>query len=309
MISSGDPLCQARTSNEDVATKCCVANHNNEDIRKHTPEICNQERTKDISAWTFPMDFSFIKSVAGRAGFFTAGEDSGLPANNSEGEREESVEPSKATTWYTNITQEERESVSRRVNVEAATLVAARETRVKERLAVNERTGTQVRLVAGCVPILRDGRVILIGSRKGNNWVGLPKGGWELDETIEEAAIRECFEEAGLLGILGPNLSSFQVESGKAKTNRQDAEISANDLQENVDEAAARGVNYCELNSLTPLWCTSSNATRNGRELLESGGHTRTHACMTFFPLYVQQVKETWPESSRIRAAFPFSGM
>uniref|UniRef100_A0A7N0VIN1 Nudix hydrolase domain-containing protein n=1 Tax=Kalanchoe fedtschenkoi TaxID=63787 RepID=A0A7N0VIN1_KALFE len=29
-----------------------------------------------------------------------------------------------------------------------------------------------------------------------------PKGGWELDETIEEAAERETFEEAGVAGVI-----------------------------------------------------------------------------------------------------------
>lgn len=29
------------------------------------------------------------------------------------------------------------------------------------------------------------------------------QGGWELDETIEEAASRETMEEAGVLGVVG----------------------------------------------------------------------------------------------------------
>lgn len=41
-------------------------------------------------------------------------------------------------------------------------------------------------------------KFLLISShkRKGK-WV-FPKGGWEIDETESEAALRECFEEAGV---------------------------------------------------------------------------------------------------------------
>ncbi|KAG0288443.1 hypothetical protein BGZ97_006821, partial [Linnemannia gamsii] len=52
------------------------------------------------------------------------------------------------------------------------------------------------RLVAGCVPIDKQGRrVLLVASSKNEGeWV-LPKGGWENDETQEEAAMRETWEE------------------------------------------------------------------------------------------------------------------
>lgn len=304
----------AGTSNENAATTSNVARFNHEDINQHVAGNGNLRPTKDISAWTFPMDFSLTEWITSRSSLGPVVEASGVAANmmKPEGESEEiGGAVSTSMMWHTtNITQEERESVSRRVNAETATLVAARETRVKERLAVNDRTGTRVRLVAGCVPILQDGRVVLIGSRKGNDWVGLPKGGWELDETLEEAAIRECFEEAGVLGILGPNLPSFLIESGKAKGKRQDAEkVPSSDFRGPVSTGdGAKGVNYCELNTLTPLWDTLSNGERKGRELKESEGYPRTHTCMTFFPLYVQQVKEIWPESSRTRTAFPIEG-
>lgn len=43
--------------------------------------------------------------------------------------------------------------------------------------------------------------VLLITSRNGRGWV-VPKGGWELDETLEAAAARETLEEAGVRGRL-----------------------------------------------------------------------------------------------------------
>lgn len=54
------------------------------------------------------------------------------------------------------------------------------------------------RLVAGVVPLSRDQKyVLLIQSTRRKGWV-LPKGGWESDETCEEAATREAWEEAGI---------------------------------------------------------------------------------------------------------------
>lgn len=42
-------------------------------------------------------------------------------------------------------------------------------------------------------------RVLLIGASSGGGLV-LPKGGWETDETVQDAARRETVEEAGVRG-------------------------------------------------------------------------------------------------------------
>lgn len=55
-----------------------------------------------------------------------------------------------------------------------------------------------VRLTCGCVPFY-EGRVVLVSSQSSGRWI-LPKGGWETDENADEAAAREAFEEAGVLG-------------------------------------------------------------------------------------------------------------
>lgn len=60
-----------------------------------------------------------------------------------------------------------------------------------------QRYDGDTRLVAGCLPVMPDGRVLLIGSVTRTDWV-LPKGGWEDDETSVEAAVREAYEEAGV---------------------------------------------------------------------------------------------------------------
>ncbi|XP_078154827.1 nudix hydrolase 12, mitochondrial-like [Carex rostrata] len=66
------------------------------------------------------------------------------------------------------------------------------------------------RLVAGCIPYkLKEGmcslidrlEVLMISTPNRHDLV-FPKGGWENDETIYEAACREVLEEAGIKGII-----------------------------------------------------------------------------------------------------------
>ncbi|KAG9066204.1 hypothetical protein KI688_001425 [Linnemannia hyalina] len=72
------------------------------------------------------------------------------------------------------------------------------------------------RLVAGCVPIDKRGRrVLLVASSKNEGeWV-LPKGGWENDETQEEAALRETWEEAGAIGKIVAHLGEYEHKYNK----------------------------------------------------------------------------------------------
>jgi len=87
-------------------------------------------------------------------------------------------------------------------------------------------SGTQepmLRLVTGCVPILRSGKILFISASRKPAWI-LPKGGWEQDESMEESAVRECFEEAGCIGTLGPALTPVQYEARKAKKRRVESE-------------------------------------------------------------------------------------
>lgn len=70
---------------------------------------------------------------------------------------------------------------------------------------------TGARLVAGVVvlsntkshPSEDPGKYVLcISSSRHPNKVVLPKGGWEFHESVEEAALRECWEEAGVSGTI-----------------------------------------------------------------------------------------------------------
>ncbi|KAK9272840.1 hypothetical protein L1049_003218 [Liquidambar formosana] len=74
-----------------------------------------------------------------------------------------------------------------------------------------------LRLVSGCIPyrLTKDHEdhnselenrieVLMISSPNRNDLV-FPKGGWEKDESVTEAACREALEEAGVIGILKEN--------------------------------------------------------------------------------------------------------
>jgi ADP-ribose pyrophosphatase YjhB (NUDIX family) len=108
---------------------------------------------------------------------------------------------------------------SDRWNAKVRLLKTSRQGRTSQRWLSDGQTGEAVRLVTGCVPVLRSGKILFISSSRQSEWI-LPKGGWEQDEAMEESAVRECFEEAGVLGSLGPPLSEVQYETRKAKKRR-----------------------------------------------------------------------------------------
>lgn len=71
------------------------------------------------------------------------------------------------------------------------------------------------RLVAGIVPLSSTRqKVLLIQSTRRNGWV-IPKGGWEMDEqTAEDAACREAWEEAGIICKIQKNLGQIPDKRG-----------------------------------------------------------------------------------------------
>lgn len=80
------------------------------------------------------------------------------------------------------------------------------------------------RLVAGCIPFRyrhykqttnveeKVVEVLMINSPSGPGLL-FPKGGWENDETVEEAAVREAIEEAGVRGDLMDFLGYYHFKS------------------------------------------------------------------------------------------------
>jgi ADP-ribose pyrophosphatase YjhB (NUDIX family) len=175
------------------------------------------------------------------------------------------------------------------------------------------------RMVTGCVPIVEGGRVLFVSASSKAEWI-LPKGGWEKDEPIEESAIRECFEEAGVLGVLGPRLKEFDYETRKAKKRRmefEDHQRSAKlriipaeaprdskdrqDHQEATEKpkAIAVGVSSSEesLTIRTPKFPQMDETS----SVASDSSVAHTHIRLSLFVLYVSEVKSTWPEDGRSR--------
>ncbi len=99
----------------------------------------------------------------------------------------------------------------------------SRSGRETQRFANDEKTGQLLRLTTGCVPIMTDGKILLVSSGRKGEWI-LPKGGWEMDESMEGSALRETYEEGGILGVIGPKLSEVEFETRKAKKRRLELE-------------------------------------------------------------------------------------
>jgi ADP-ribose pyrophosphatase YjhB (NUDIX family) len=99
------------------------------------------------------------------------------------------------------------------------------------------------RLVVSTIPVTHDGRVVLLrrGIEPGKGWWAQPGGFLEVDETVTEAAVRETFEETGLVVKPGEIIGLYtrleaavvvlafeaQVVSGEFRTNPEALEIEA----------------------------------------------------------------------------------
>jgi len=175
------------------------------------------------------------------------------------------------------------------------------------------------RLCTGCVPILEGGRILFISSSKKPDWI-LPKGGWEKDETMEESAIRECFEEAGVLGILGPVLNDIDYETRKAKKRRLGLEELQRKTKLRRDVSVSPSPATSESEHVEKIMPTPSGKGLSAEEIKrirgsakpsdetcsvasDSSQQTHSHVRMSLFPLYVSEVKSEWPESGRFRKA------
>lgn len=78
------------------------------------------------------------------------------------------------------------------------------------------------RQVVGCIPyrykedidgnMSNELEVLVVSSQKSQRLM-FPKGGWELDESVEEAASRESLEEAGVIGNVECELGQWNFIS------------------------------------------------------------------------------------------------
>ncbi|KAK4283381.1 hypothetical protein QN277_000335 [Acacia crassicarpa] len=74
------------------------------------------------------------------------------------------------------------------------------------------------RQVVGCIPYRykssnnRELEVLMISAQNGHG-MQFPKGGWEMDESMEQAALRETLEEAGVEGDVQNMLGKWRYKS------------------------------------------------------------------------------------------------
>jgi len=159
--------------------------------------------------------------------------------------------------------------------------------RDQQRFALDPHTNLPTtRLTVGSVPILKNGKILMVSSSRKPRWI-LPKGGWESDEQCEEGALRETYEEGGIVGTLGARLGD--VECWKEGDSR---------VATGVGEEGGNRV-IVESNSL-PSSASSQCVTLTDNHSTPS---STSRIRMYMYPLYVLEVRETWPESGRARKA------
>jgi hypothetical protein len=186
-------------------------------------------------------------------------------------------------------------------------------------------TNRFIRLTTGCVPITSDGRILFVSSARKREWI-LPKGGWESDEKMEESAVRETYEEAGILGTLGPKLTEITYETRKGKKRRlerlEHEKLGLESKNNSIRAFDVKGTPQAQ-ESVTKSTGIKSNLSSDGLanvdpERLFQTSETpkvypedavqakREHEMcrMTLFPLYVSDVLDKWPEDGRSRKVF-----
>lgn len=218
---------------------------------------------------------------------------------------------------------------SEQINMKVTSQKISRNGRLTQRWATDPQSQRVYRMVTGCVPIVEGGKILFVSANRKPEWI-LPKGGWENDEALEESAIRETYEEAGVLGILGPRLNEIEYETRKSKKRRL-----------HLEEAQKRAKMAFETHAVSPdrqgwdTTATTSTSSDIPDTIAESSGEeaihvsnevmarirgqarpsdetcsvasdcstSYTHVRMTLFPLYVSEVRAEWPECGRFRKA------
>ena len=75
-------------------------------------------------------------------------------------------------------------------------------------------------IAAGVIAERADGKIVLVlrGENPGKGLWGLPSGFMEIDETVEQAARRECLEETGLSVEIGDLLGVWSYHHAQKRT-------------------------------------------------------------------------------------------
>jgi 8-oxo-dGTP pyrophosphatase MutT (NUDIX family) len=249
-------------------------------------------------------------------------EPSVVSSSSSTASRESALSDLESKQILTTPLRLERQQSSQ-INLKVTNQKISRSGRETQRWYTDPSSQRIYRMVTGCVPIVEGGRVLFVSASRKPEWI-LPKGGWEKDEPIEESAIRECFEEAGVLGVLGPRLNEFDYETRKAKKRRLEFEehqrksklrISPataprdsedrQDHQEATEKPKAEAVHISpseeSITIRTPLTTSKMPQMDETSSVASDSSVSHTHIRLSLFVLYVSEVKSTWPESGRSR--------
>ncbi|CAM0904822.1 unnamed protein product [Alopecurus aequalis] len=92
---------------------------------------------------------------------------------------------------------------------------------------LRQRYDNEYRLVAGCIPyrVDKDGQLeVLMVSTFSRDDLVFPKGGWEDDEDVYEAACREALEEAGVRGNIDRDSLGLWVFRSKSSQSEQSSD-------------------------------------------------------------------------------------
>lgn len=213
--------------------------------------------------------------------------------------------PSPVSSWSLLARKEESE----RINHKMTTQTISRNGRQTQRWYTDPATQRLYRLTTGCVPVVEGGKILFVSSSRKPEWI-LPKGGWEMDEAMEESAIRETFEEAGVLGILGPLLGEIEYETRKAKKRRlefEEVQRKAKKVREahSPKTRSTEEAQPANVAAVTQAEGAKSNQDADSCSVASDHSQSYTHVKMKLFPLYVTDVRKSWPEEGRFRTAVP----
>ncbi|CCG80596.1 Diphosphoinositol polyphosphate phosphohydrolase aps1 [Taphrina deformans PYCC 5710] len=139
---------------------------------------------------------------------------------------------------------------------------------------------TGARLVAGVVVLsnltshpseVPHKYVLCVSSSRHPNKVVLPKGGWEYHESVEEAALRECWEEAGVVGTI----TKF--------------------LLKQADSRPPKGYSASDTST-----CTNGNGQQVTKyKGLDVKGQVTSRSEYQYFQVEPTQVFDDWPEADK----------
>lgn len=271
--------------------------------------------TEELAKLSFPLEIPSKGSICHTVDH----EPSVVSSSSSTASRESAFSDQEGKHVSSTPQRLERQQCSQ-INLKVTNQKTSRSGRESQRWLTDPATQRVYRMVTGCVPIVEGGRILFVSASRKPEWI-LPKGGWEKDEQLEESAIRECFEEAGVLGMLGPRLKDFDYETRKAKKRRLEFEecqridktrnspassntqanevkdvtkpkldAEAEELSKATETATPKIAKPTKLQSLDEKKSVSSETILS-----------HTHVRLSLHVLYVSEVKSTWPESGRSR--------